>query len=390
MTSRNGSNGQQPERGADDVAARAILEFGALILGALAVLWCGHALYEYGTERRHDPEMRILRGEDGRPLYDFGPDGRFPFESRPGYWRTLGAHLMIEIGVAGLIAVLLALTIDRRLKSEVRVQFERNQEAIQENVFRHVYGFSLPKEVVMEIESQLLRHSFIREKLMVSYEIRPYAGDPDHFVKVITTLEYDVRNTSTHPEDYPITWYSDAPSDPAHRGDCALISFECWCDGQRVAARNQTQLMDEARQDKVEGHYVWEGKYAIPPQKSAHLVRRMSSVKRRDYDYDVFITDNPTAVMIFRVDLDGSLELDVQAYPFHPKPFKEHHDHDPAQGRYRWTVEAPILCFQGGFVTWKKKRVTRLPALLPATATTAADATPMPVAADPQEPVTAG
>jgi hypothetical protein len=307
---------------------KAVAYFILLGIAAFALLWFGHTVYEYG-------------GIAAAP----------PHDHRPGYYTVVAAHVLIELGVACVIAIILALTIDKRLKDEVRAQFEQNQRAIQENVFRHVYGFSLPKDVVLEIESQLLRHRFIRTHLTVKYELADYPAVPGH-VLVTTTLDYEVQNTSRNAEDYPITWFSDAPADPAHAAACALLRFEFWCEG-RKEEKSQAALMGEARRDQVEGHYVWEKTFSIPPEKSARVIRRMCSLKRRDYDHDVFVTDNPTSKMVFEVDVDPALGLDVQAYTFHPKQFCAHPGHSPDQGQYRWTVEAPVLCFQGGFVTWR-------------------------------------
>jgi hypothetical protein len=63
---------------------------------------------------------------------------------------------------------------------------------------------------------------------------------------------------------------------------------------------------------------------------------------------------------MFTVSLETGVEIDVEACSFHPRQFEPSAGHDPIHGEYRWRINTPVLCYQGGFVAWQLKPAVAL------------------------------
>src|SRR5580692_8885371 len=105
------------------------------------------------------------------------------------FWE-ITSHLLNEVGIAGLIAMVLVFTIDRvtRKESVELAEFhqqklkdiaEKNEESIKTNVFHYVFAQSLPNDIIAEIRDQLLCHNFVRHDLHVHYKINQF-DDPKY------------------------------------------------------------------------------------------------------------------------------------------------------------------------------------------------------------------
>src|SRR4051794_11831113 len=66
-------------------------------------------------------------------------------------WTEFADAFILELGIAFTIAALLALTIDGYMRAVARREHQEQQTQIEENIFRHLFGFGLNKAVVDEL-----------------------------------------------------------------------------------------------------------------------------------------------------------------------------------------------------------------------------------------------
>lgn len=285
------------------------------------------------------------------------------------YGWELASHVANEVGVAGLIAMVLVFTIDRLTRKEstelaehhqqkMKEIADENEKAIRNNVFQYVFGHAFPEAVVAEIKAQLLHPCFLRHGQKVRHDLSPSPGRPE-YLTLVTTMEFEVENISHKNQTYPLTWYIEEDPEPGLPEGCAFLYLDVKApDGKPVLQCDEATLIRQTNRQVVPNHLCFKGQIPLPAKSRIKVVRRMRTTKRMAYDNDIFNTIDATTGLTVEVQLHNGLsrELEVQAYTFHPEEFKEGNGHVPAQGVYCWHVANPLLPFQGAFVAWKKRR----------------------------------
>src|SRR5262249_8104626 len=131
---------------------------------------------------------------------------------KPHYWWQLASHIANELGIAGLIAMVLVFTIDRLTRKEsaelathhqqrMKEIADETERAIKTNVSHYVSGHAFPDVVVAEIKSQLLPRCFLRHNQKITHEISP--STMPEYLTLLTTMEYEIENISHNEQDYP-------------------------------------------------------------------------------------------------------------------------------------------------------------------------------------------
>jgi hypothetical protein len=131
--------------------------------------------------------------------------------------RPLLAHLLNELGIAGVVAFILALTIERlsaeelrrraeRERKTLRQEFDRQTEAIKQDVFHQIYGRMLPPELRDELDD-VLRSEFIRSELYLEFEltVEKDSQTSEEYVKSKCKTRSKIENITGQKESFPST-----------------------------------------------------------------------------------------------------------------------------------------------------------------------------------------
>lgn len=130
---------------------------------------------------------------------------------------SLLRHIVTELGISGLVGLILALTIERisaaefknsaksersALETEFRELAARERNAIKSDVFHYVYGRNVPKEITDEIDHQILESKFVREGFVLRFDLETVTDPASkrEYVKSTITSGYKIRNISGRPE----------------------------------------------------------------------------------------------------------------------------------------------------------------------------------------------
>ena len=147
---------------------RKVRIYGLLIIFSLALLALGHQLELWGI-----PRMII--------------------------------HFTNEIGIAGLVGFVLAITIEKLSHDEFRKVAERERAEIKRDVFYYVYGHEIPLAIRDEIDAHILKVPYVRRGVVMQYELQPVQESTTNewYVLATFTMNYDLENLTTEEFKFP-------------------------------------------------------------------------------------------------------------------------------------------------------------------------------------------
>lgn len=117
--------------------------------------------------------------------------------------HALSAHFFTELGIAGLIALFLAFTFEPIAQEEARRISHAQQKLLERDVFKQVFRRAVPKAITDEIVEQVLRATFIRDRMEMHYELTPIEGNSGRrFMRARLTLKYDITNITRKPQPF--------------------------------------------------------------------------------------------------------------------------------------------------------------------------------------------
>ncbi len=135
--------------------------------------------------------------------------------------ETFWEHLLNELGIAGVVAFVLALTIERLsadefkrraenerdlLRQEFRDLAKEERAAIKKDVFYQTYGRVLPQEIREELDHQVLQADFIRSELYLKFDLT-IENDPntsEDYVKSKCLTSSKIKNICGKSRSFPI------------------------------------------------------------------------------------------------------------------------------------------------------------------------------------------
>src|ERR1700733_159837 len=145
--------------------------------------------------------------------------------------RIRWADLLNELGIAGFVAFVLALTVERLsakeferrakrerdlLQEEFRALAEKERADLKKDVFYYTYGRILPQAIRDDLDHYFLQADFIRSNLYLQFDLT-IETDPHtskDYVKSICLTSSHIRNVTGKPKAFPIEHSIDpSPSD---------------------------------------------------------------------------------------------------------------------------------------------------------------------------------
>jgi len=102
-----------------------------------------------------------------------------------------------ELGMATVIAAILALTFETIRTREFERVARKERERVRRDVFNTTFGHHLPAKVRREVIAQVFQSPFARRHMVLHYFFEPIASDPARrFVRIRVKLSYELHNTT--------------------------------------------------------------------------------------------------------------------------------------------------------------------------------------------------
>jgi hypothetical protein len=287
-----------------------------------------------------------------------------------GRSKTLAVDLLNELGIAGFVAFVLALTIERlsakeferraesersMLKQEFRDLAEKERAAIKKDVFYQTYGRILPQAIRDELENQFLQADFVRSYLYLKFDLTIVNSDAnEHYVKSNCLSISHIDNLSDKHLTFPIGQEIDASPSDALQNEVKFLEFDCTGSAAKISL-NESQLAAMTRRDA--------GSVALtlPDDKPVVVLPEQPTVMRVRYQ-GIRVMDGGGIYFSFTThtcDLELTVhvinrDLDVFAEAYSPQQLAETDAHNPATGYYNWKIKKPLLAHQAIRVTWHR------------------------------------
>ena len=283
-----------------------------------------------------------------------------------GYWVEhelhwkLRSHILTEIGIAGIVAIILAATIEYVSRKRDERRFKEEKDAIKNDVFEHVLGYRLPEGTFAELDEQILNASFIRKNFTVTYKLSPL--DDPRFIKINGQISYKVLNLTPGPKDFEFrTGIEKAPI--AELDD--LVKFTVVkVRGTGVDVDLQTQEeIKKAIDYKTPNHLYIRKKLTICGKEHISATIRFEVVRALQGGSEYFLT--PILSLGFELFVQAWEEIEVSAAAYLPENLAEGDQHLKRQDSYHWILQRPMLPYQGVYVNWKSKPKVAPPPAVP-------------------------
>jgi hypothetical protein len=286
-----------------------------------------------------------------------------------GYWagETLLGRLVSELGIAGLVAFVLALTIERlsttALQEEFKKLAENERNAIKRDVFHYVYGNILPQEIRDELDHYVLQSNFVRSDLYLQFELTiekdPITGE--EYVKSKCLTRSHIRNICGQSRIFPIKQSIDRSPSDALKGEVKYLEFSV-SGAQDDFSLNESDLapMTRAEDTKIRLVLSADRQVIVLPDQTTDLKIAYQGIRTLQGGGIYFFFTSHTCDLELTVNVMNR-DLDVFAETLSPHELVETQRHDPDTGYYNWTLKKPLLSYQATHVSWKRRAAAQSP-----------------------------
>lgn len=278
--------------------------------------------------------------------------------------NKLLAHFLNEVGLAGLIACGLAVTIERFSTREFVKHAQQlaadEREAIKHDVFHATFGHFVPKAIIDELTSQVLIETFLRKNFFMIYTLRPFVDVDTHSTYVLVEFEmkYDIINLSPYRRPFILKAAFSKPPLASLQDQAKFLSvcaegceqpFTIQEDDIRILARSGSYISLNHQEP------LW-----IKPgeDQATTITIHSQTVKHYAGGSSFFSVEYPTADLELTAHVyDRTLDVYSGATPVSPdfEWMMETPRHRPQYGYFNWKLQRPLLAFQAIYLTWNPK-----------------------------------
>jgi len=313
-----------------------------------------------------------------------------------GTKSSLCADLLNELGIAGFVAFVLALTIERLSAKEFELRAKRERDLLQEefralaeqertdlkrDVFYYTYGRILPQAIRDDLDHYFLQADFIRSNLYLQFDLT-IETDPltsKDYVKSIGFTSSHIRNLTGKPKALPIEHSIDPSPSDGLKNDVKFLEFVCTGSKNEISF-TESQLATMTRRDAggVALNLAEDQRVVVLPEEPTVLKIRYQGIRAMEGAGIYFFFTTHTCDLELTVHVKNR-DLDVFAEAYSPHKLAQTDRHDPSTGYYNWAIEKPLLAYQAIRVNWRRASV-------PATQLSRPVAAPAPAAPAPNPP----
>jgi hypothetical protein len=284
---------------------------------------------------------------------------------------TLWAHLLNELGIAGVVGFVLALTIERLSAREFEERAKRERNLLQEefrtlasqeradlkkDVFYYTYGRNLPQPIRDDLDHYFLQADFIRSKLYLQFDLTvetdPYTKED--YVRSNCLTSSHIENLTGERQVFPIDHAIDASPSAALKDQVKYLEFH--------SSGSESEISwDEAALGRMTDRDEEQIALTLPKDKQVVVLADRPTILKIRYQgirvlegggiYFFFTTHTCDLELTAHV---KNCDLDVAAVAYSPHPLVQTDRHEPMAGYYNWTINQPLLAYQAIRVTWHR------------------------------------
>jgi hypothetical protein len=267
----------------------------------------------------------------------------------------LVGHLMSEIGIAGLVGFILALTFERISAGEFRKLAEKEREAAKMDVFHYVYGYGIPRKITDMIEKQILRTMFVRKNMKAKFTLEVIPGpDSAKYVRALRELSYEVENLTDQPQQFPFVASTDTAPVAELNEEAKFLSLMVEGCEEPFALEPASILKMQCDKDLEKYLELAPKKITVLPETPTTVTVVSQTVKHLKGGCLYLILSHHTCDLELLVRVPDR-KLGVIVTPYADNVLKKARTHDPDMGIYHWNIVSPVLAYQGINVAWKPK-----------------------------------
>jgi len=269
-------------------------------------------------------------------------------------------HIIRDIGIAFIIAIILAAGIESEHRKQLRGMLEEKVGSISENVFKGVYNVELPREYVSETVSLAIKNNFVRTGTQVIYWIRSQQEGADEFVTLDTKISFTIKNISHKNQVLPMKLLLPRPTNPARASHSIIADWKVTLDGGdreipfpgfSVDMREANAQLQELINTEDDLYCKIElGKIDLAVQQEAHVTARYVMVKEID-DTEILKFLHPTKGV--SVNIYGADMFLIKGRSIHRHTCELG---EPLNDAQTLSQRDYFLPHQGIHIWWKRKR----------------------------------
>lgn len=263
-----------------------------------------------------------------------------------------------EFFFASVIAIFFMTTIELYSRSEQDNFFETATTEAQKNVFQAVYQNSIDPLIFEEAEESIFQCDFVRTNHSRDIQLQKLPESADYLL-LRSTQEFRVRNVAKSTREYdPVVYLPKSMTRFQQHVKVARVTLYQVKSGQRSELiYEHTDAADIAKALKPDSGSPSEICYRFPtasvdPSEEIEVQYELMLVKEK-FDNEIWTTLIPTlkAEVTVQSEIEG-LELTAIA---HHRGTMMPSSQGNGKSRKKWTVERPLLPFQGYVVSWSEE-----------------------------------
>lgn len=268
-----------------------------------------------------------------------------------GNGKELFAHIITEAGIAGVIAFLLAATVERLSSHEILALTHDHGRQLSENVFKYVFGYDVPVEIRKVIYEDILQIPLLRKNsvLKLTLDILPLSNPSNRCVRVKREYSYTVQNLTSKMRQYTIYLPPGKLKIADPTGECKHLSVIVTGSG------NDIRLTEEELKRMQD-----EGVPGEPIPINIQLANNELAKVTIETQWERFLEGGHMHFIVntHTIGLDLFVEVPKNDLVVGAEGFESNILIDMSEGlnpgSYHWRMDRPLLPYQGLYVTWAK------------------------------------
>jgi hypothetical protein len=261
-----------------------------------------------------------------------------------------------ELGVAFLIAYIIAILIEKKAREAQDRLFREQLHRVQKNVIEAVYAKKIPDDFLKYIETHLFEQKFYRKNLDVNYVIR---SREDSTAEINLTTAYEVTNNSYSTSSYEVRLSFEKPFriDLPDHVKLKRLYVKAEASPKPLVDLDEKGIEEAIRKNTIkrsDTSALINYSYAFDINPGAIFSVRIENTWLAKTDgYDFWRGAAPSdgiCYAVYRTDEN----LNVHVVAIHPEdPVKVFGG--PGEAKQAWEIKSPLAPHQGFLVWWSPK-----------------------------------
>lgn len=278
-----------------------------------------------------------------------------PFFRNPSF----GAALLRDLGLAGLVALLVGALIEKASRKRQEEDFNNHLQNVSKETFQAVIGHKMPAAIVDKVLGTVLRKSIIRENSRLKMRLSDIPNREDEgYLLLNCTHQYTLRNLSSETVSHTINIFK--PSPPVEGYDDFLKPMTVTIDGvpldETTLSNGDKAIPNSGFEDRFAHKIHIKPKSSINVRSETWLLKELSDTELwvsllpstgMEVDIEMMLKNVP----LWHVDAlhSGALEITTPNLP--EPPFSERN--------CSYKLSDALLPYQGIHLWWRPKKAEK-------------------------------